>query len=309
MRFSEAIDKYNQFKRLEKEVKTIRGYDLDLRQFCLWMRNNPLITQVTIDHIIEYVNGMKELGWSQNTIMIKCVVLTGFFKFWLKKGYPVLNYELIPHVKREYVEARVATDEKLSKLITVCNEHEDDPYFIRMKALILLAADTGARNGEICSINADISTEPYERYQDCNQYSHIIKSEKSRGKKPFRRIFWEDETNDALNKWLMYRKTIPNVSEALFVGLGGQGARNVGGRISVQAIAICMRKISAMAGIPNVNLHSLRHRKGNQLGAGGANGPIISDILGHASTASSDRYTHLNDKQLSKAHHKYKRVA
>jgi len=308
MRFSEAIKLFNKYRSLEKEAGTIKGYDLDLRQFCLWL-HDPLITQVTPEHVVEYVNGMKELGWSQNAIMVKCVCFTQFFKFWAKKGYPVLNYELIPHVKREYREPKVANIEHTEKLLELCDKYPDDPYFVRNKALILMYADTGARNSEITSMNRDVDTEVCEEFQDFKQYSYIIKTKKSRGRKPFRRIFWYDRTNEALKKWIKIRDAIAYDidKDALFIGITSKGVQNAGRRLKSHTIALMLRKLCRMANVPLVNCHSQRHRFGTDLASRGASNSVVSDLMGHADLSSSFIYTHLNDEQLKKAHLKYKK--
>lgn len=306
MRFSEAIKIFAKYKALEKAAGTIKGYDLDLRQFCLYLRN-PMIMQVTPDHIIEYLNGMKELEWSQNTIMIKCVSFTQFFKFWKLKGYPVLNPDLIPHVKREYTTPRVGDDDRLRILIRKCDDYPNDPYFVRMKAMILLTADTGARNGEVCSFPISIDTINHEIFGESKQFFHIIKSEKSRGRNPYRKVFWYEETNEALKKWIEIRKTLKNTkdNDALFIGVMKQGARMAGERMTVSAFALALRKLSRMCNIKNLNAHSLRHKFGNELAANGANNSTISDLMGHASLSSSFVYTHLNDTQAKNAHAKF----
>lgn len=312
MRFNEAITIFCQYRALTVEQKSNRGYELDLRQFALYLRN-PLITQVTADHVVEYINGMKELGWTQNTIQIKCTCLRQFFKFWKKKGYPIFDCELIPYVKKEYQEHHVARSEEITALLTFCDQFPRDPYFVRMAAMIAFTADTGARAGEICALPVTINTTKGEGFTDSTQYSHTIKTEKTRGNNPFRKIFWYEDTNIRLQRWLKIRKSLKYVKdkEYLFVGIKeGQGRRNAGQKMSVQNYGLCLRKLSRAAGLKTIlNAHSMRHRVGNLLGAGGANNSMISDILGHASLESSYRYTHLNNTQLSKTHIKYVKKA
>lgn len=308
MRFNEAISTYTKYKRLEREAKTLQGYEHALLNFCLYV-GNPLITQVTIDQVVGYVNEMKELGWKQNTIMCKCVCFRGFFKFWAQKGYPVLNYELIPHVKQEKVLPRVAEKWQIEKLVEVSGG--SDPYNIRGVALIKLLVDTGARVGEICSIDMDIDTESYNLVNGVKQWQYIIKTKKVRSNnfgssKPFRRIFWYEDTNNVLKRWIKARESLDiKDKEALFVGVK---TWRKGGRMNSYNVGLAFRRLSKRAGLEeHVNPHSIRHMFGNELGNANVNNSIISDLMGHGSLSSSHVYTHLKSPQLSRAHVRFKK--
>ncbi len=308
MRFYEAIKLFTKYRSLEKEAKTNEGYNNALRHLCMWLRN-PLITQVTADHIVQYVTDMREMDWADNSIMLYCAGFSQFFKFWKRKGYPVFDPELIPKVKKRWKQPKIANVDHLRLVVDYCNKHIEDPYYIRMKAMILLTADTGARNGEICSFNADLDTEHFEQFENEKQYRYIIRNEKSRGRKPFRPVFWYEETNQALKEWLRIRKGLDLDHNALFVNLNiGRGSRNVGQRIRVATFAQAIRNICIVLKIPILNAHSLRHLKGNDLALGGANNSNISNILGHATINSSKIYTDLNDKQIGSVHAKYRRT-
>lgn len=311
MRFSEAINKFSKHRALEKEAKTVKGYDLDLRQFCVYLRN-PLVTQIMIEHLDEYLSLMKELGWSPNSLNIKATCFSQFFKFWKKKGYPVLDYELIPHVKREYVPPKVADHTEFKQLINSLDR--EDQYDVRNEAMIRLLADTGMRNSEICDLPIDISTEPYEIFENIKQYSHVIKTKKSRGRNPFRRVFWYEETNEALKRWIKLRNSLDYIvdKDYFFVTLDVQGVtRGKGKKVNNSNLSDMLRKLSKRAGLDyTVNAHSFRHKFGNDLAGEGMNNSTISDLMGHASLSSSFIYTHLNDDQMKKAHIKvHKKLA
>ena len=134
----------------------------------------------------------------------------------------------------------------------------------------------------------------------------LIKTKKSRGLRPIRGVFWYDECNDAIKEWIAERERFlkkRGVSgSALFVATSRD---NGVGRIGPSAINIAFRKASWVAGVPTLNPHSLRHRKGHLLAKSGANNSIISGVLGHSSLASSYIYTMMNDKELEDVARKY----
>lgn len=307
MRLHEAITLFVNQLEVERSEATARGYHGALLQFCRYMHNPPIM-QITPEHVVAYLKESIELGWKRNSLTAVSMALRKFFEYWGRKGYPVLNYQILPIIGKVGVEPKVANEENIAKLLQQCEG--DRIYDVRNRAIIFLLKDTGMRNGELCSINM----EALEKVEiDNGQYSCIIKTEKNRGSKPYRRVFWYEEANDALNKWLLLRAEFvriypPPDSSALFLGVGGlkwQSA-NIGHRVNPSVVGKMLKIYSQQAGIPIVNAHSLRHLFGNTAAEQGLNNSNISDLMGHASLSSSFTYTHLKDKQLAKVARKLK---
>ncbi len=292
MKFNEAIEKFKTFYGLKIKAKSLCGYELDLRQFCLYM-HNPHIEEINDEHIISYFNEMINLGWKQNALLPKSIAIRKFFQYLSNKGYNVVRHELIPIPQRIYVMPRVAEKWEYDKVMNALPADSTDSRVIRNRAIINLLYDTGARVGEIVSLNLED--------MDLVQRIAIIKTEKSRGVSPIRRIFWEKETNDDLQRWIKNRgkiavKTPFKDPKALFVGV-----RNwqTGKRLTNSSVSIFMRHLSRENGLERVlNPHSFRHLKGNDLSRMGANNSTISQILGHSSLASSYVYTMMSGKDL-----------
>src|SRR5207245_4716929 len=116
---------------------------------------------------------------------------------------------LIPIPRTEVRIPRVVTDEQYRTLLSIIPVN-NDPRHIRNRAIIRLLWDSGARNGELVSLNvSDL---------DGERMRAVIRTEKSRGRRPFREIFWTPETNENLGRWLEKRKQLPLVDrEAVFV--------------------------------------------------------------------------------------------
>lgn len=58
------------------------------------------------------------------------------------------------------------------------------------------------------------------------------------------------------------------------------------------------RIIRSMAGLDDVRMHDLRHSFASIAVSGGASLPIIGALLGHAASATTQRYAHLHDDPL-----------
>ena len=302
MLFSEAIGKFIKWKQIGSTGGTLRGYELDLRGFCLYLKN-PHIEMVRVDDIIEYFDLMKQLGWKQNGFTTKSIALRKFFEFYGKQGLDVLNFQLVPVAKREYNPPRVATEEEYLKLLGIIPERTRDHRYIRNRALVNMLWDTGARVGELLSLKVpDL---------DLQHQRAVIKTEKSQGVKPFRQIFWFERTNESLQNWLERRSELEDKHkfqdpEMVFIGcLRWQ----LGKRLSNNGVATLLSRYSQRAGInPTLNAHSFRHHFGLELAKKGANNSVISNLMGHSSLMSSYRYTIMRSNELEEEYRRLMKV-
>lgn len=295
MRLNEAITKFEEYYKLRVKKGTLRGYSLDLRQLCLYLRN-PMVEEIKDEEIITYMNSMLEYGWNQNTLMPKSMAFRKFFQYCALKGFRVLNYQLIPVIKKEFTMPHVAEKWEYDKIMGHFAADSRERHIIRNRAITSLIYDTGARVGEIVSLNVEDI--------DLENKRAVIRTEKSRGKAPVRQIFWEEEANENLKRWLAAREKMTTYIEfpepnALFVG-----ARcwQIGKRLDIRAVGIFLRHASRKVGLKRVmNAHSLRHLKGNDMAEMNTNEFVISQILGHAQVSSSRIYTLLKSPVLEQA--------
>lgn len=296
MRASEAIEKFQTWKALNVREKTIKGYDLILRQLAVFTKDEE-IENITLDDVMEWFTLQKKLGWDHNSFLPKAMALRKFFEFYSRQGFKVLDPWLIPIPKKEYKIARVASEENYRKLLDIIPDN-NDPRHIRNRAIINLLWDTGARNGEICSLNvSDI---------DFSEKKAIIKTEKSQGARPVREIFWTQETNDNLMKWLIKRTRLEKKMrfkdhEALFISICG--AETTGGRFTINGVGEMLRRYCNRASIPNMNAHSFRHHMGHRIVEKGGSNSDVSNILGHSSLQSSFVYTQMRNTELQKRYY------
>jgi len=233
-----------------------------------------------------------EMGWSQNSLITRCIALRKFFEFCRLQGYSAINEVLIPIPRKEYNIPRVTNKENYQKLIDVIPRDSNDPRHIRNLAIIGLLWDTGARNGEILSLDVgDVDT---------IHTKAVIRTEKNRGSRPFREIFWTEETNKNLTRWIKKRGDLAkriNIVEpdALFISAC---TVKIGHRFSIKGVGEMLRRYSNKAQIPYMNAHSFRHHMGHSIINNGGSAADVMNILGHASLASSTPYTMMFNKEL-----------
>lgn len=169
---SEAIANFIKWKQINSTGNILRGYELDLRNFCVYMRNCH-IEEVRVEDITEYFDLTKQLGWKQNGFTTKSIALRKFFEFYGKQGLNVLNFQLIPVARREYSPPRTATEAEYLKLLGIIPERTRDHRHIRNRALINMLWNTGARVGELLSLNLGNI--------ELQHHRALIKTEKSLG--------------------------------------------------------------------------------------------------------------------------------
>lgn len=249
---------------------------------------------------MEYLTSMVDLGWDKNSFTTKCMALRKFFEFCRLRKWSSLDENLIPIPSKEYKIPRVANEENYGKLLNIIPQNNDPRHF-RNRAIIALLWDTGARNNEICMLNlSDI--EPGKK-------KTLIKTEKSKGKRPIREIFWTEAAENPLAVWMRRREKLTRTMnyvdpEALFISICGSSNNASGKRLNNKGVGEMLRNYSNKAGIPTLNAHSMRHHMGHELVKRGSQADIMN-ILGHSNLDSSTIYTTMFGQELEE---RYRRV-
>jgi integrase/recombinase XerC len=102
---------------------------------------------------------------------------------------------------------------------------------------------------------------------------------------------------EALSRWLPLRATLaPPGEAALFVGRGGR-------RLSPREVQRRIKRWAAAAGIAeDVHPHMLRHSFASHVLQSSGDLRAVQEMLGHASIASTQVYTHLDFQHLAKVY-------
>lgn len=298
MNLSEAIDRFNNWRSFQIKFKTVKGYDMVLRQFCLFVKNKDL-EDIKFSEIMDWFNLMRYLGWDQNSFIPKAMALKKFFEYYQHQGIEVINPLLIPIPEKEYKSPRVLTDDNYQKILAIMPENSKDPRCLRNRLMINMLWDTGMRAGEILSLNVG----------DCDliEKRAVIRTEKAKQFRPVRQIFWSDPTNDQLIKWLEKREWLLkrrnlNDDGALFISINNQ---KLGLAMTNSGLGEMLRRASERAGIAVVNAHSFRHRKGHHIVEMGGSNSDVANILGHSSLQSTYVYTMMSGRELQERQRKF----
>jgi integrase/recombinase XerC len=190
------------------------------------------------------------------------------------------GHRTLPEVL-EIADAKVAMD----SLATRAAE-EETPISLRDVAMVEMLYASGARVAELCGL--DLSDIDYER-----QTIRVL----GKGNKE-RTIPLGNPAMKALTVWLKDgRESLKNAQSADAVFLGARGKR-----IDQRTVrTVVYNALQAIEGIERMGPHALRHSAATHLLEGGADLRTVQEILGHASLATTQIYTHVSTERLQKA--------
>ena len=174
-------------------------------------------------------------------------------------------------------------------LIDAATALSDDgsPVGLRDVAMLEVLYATGIRVGELVGLDVD------DVDRDRNVLRVFGKGRKERAV-PFGR-----PAARALDFWL--RQGRPGLAAegsgaALFLGVRGR-------RIDQRAVRrLVHQRLADVPGAPDMGPHGLRHTAATHLLEGGADLRSVQELLGHASLATTQRYTHVTTERLRRAY-------
>jgi integrase/recombinase XerC len=179
--------------------------------------------------------------------------------------------------------------DEAADLIRMAARLADDgsPVGIRDVAMLELLYATGIRVGELVGLDLDHVD------RDRNVVRVLGKGRKERA------VPFGHPAARALERWLAHGRPalrVEGAGAALFLGARGR-------RIDQRAVrTLVHRRIAEVPGAPDIGPHGLRHTAATHLLEGGADLRSVQELLGHASLATSQLYTHVTTDRLRRAY-------
>ncbi|MGL5826859.1 MAG: tyrosine-type recombinase/integrase, partial [Nocardioides sp.] len=165
--------------------------------------------------------------------------------------------------------------------------HTAQALAIRDTAILEVLYATGIRVGEL--VGLDVNDVDHER----NLVRVLGKGNKERVAP------YGVPAARALTRWLSTGRPAlwsDRADVALFLGARG-------GRIDQRAVrAMVHQRIAQVPGAPDIGPHGLRHTAATHLLEGGADLRTVQELLGHASLATTQLYTHVTTDRLRRAY-------
>lgn len=164
---------------------------------------------------------------------------------------------------------------------------QQDPMAIRDRLIVEMLYATGIRVSELCGLDIE----------DVDRERRLVRV-LGKGNKE-RAVPFGVPADQALDAWLRHGRSafaVPESGRALLLGRKG---RRLDPR---QARTVVHEVVSAIPGAPDIGPHGFRHSAATHLLEGGADLRVVQEILGHASMATTQLYTHVSIERLKKVH-------
>src|ERR1043165_3599272 len=308
MRLSEATVEFlsGYFSTHGRRKKTEAAYRSDLIQFQAFAGADFNLRSLDSSVIERWAAYLRQEEYSPASIRRKIVVLKVFCSYWVRKGVlpespfwrVKLSFGHIEQLPRALTEREmrsllgrawrnyltISTGQGESKAMTQIGKRgtlSRDYRALRDLALVDLLFATGMRVGEVSALDV----------RDYFTREAVFRVQGKGGRD--RLAFIVDEQTVLIQRAHMKaRAHIETDSRALFLNASG-------GRLSTQGMTNVIARLRREARIRrHITPHMLRHTVATLLLRNGVDIRVVQEFLGHASIATTQRYTHISKEHM-----------
>ena len=305
----QAIEEFfnGYFSTHERSAKTRVAYRSDLDQVSAYAGENFALISLNPSFVENWAADLRQKSYSPASMRRKMAVLRVFCSYWVRKGIlsespfwrVKLSFGRMAQLPRSLSESEMrglliqakrsqsslelprkgAVLSRRKHLSNILHEYRA----LRNLALVDLLFATGMRVGEVSALNLeDFSV------------SESVFRVKGKGGRERLAFVVDEQTLRIQQEHLQLRSHLVSHSEALFLNASGK-------RLSTQGIANIIAQFRKAAGIErHITPHMLRHTVATLLLRNGVDIRVVQEFLGHASIATTQRYTHVTKDHLVK---------
>ena len=283
------IEKFIDFIRFEKRysIHTVSAYQKDLEQFTLFLDSqfdikNP--DDISSSMIRSWLMSMMEDEMSARSVNRKITTLKSFYKFLIKQN--LTNKNPMLKVTSPKTPKRLPVFVEGGKMDFLLDNVQFEDTFVgqRDRLIIELFYATGMRLAELHQL----------KLNDVNLHLCQVRVLGKRNKE--RIIPLVPALIQLIKNYLKLRNEIPNAGEELFVLENGEPIYRV------LIYRIVRKLLSNVSSQDKKSPHVLRHSFATEMLNRGADLNAIKEILGHASLAATQVYTHNTIEKLKEAY-------
>jgi integrase/recombinase XerC len=285
-----AVDRFERHLRLEsgRSPHTVRAYVGDVVGYLdhLAKLGGARLGDMTLANLRGWLAISRTAGRARTTLARRSAALRTFTAWALREGLISSDPAQLlasPRAHRALPGVLRADEAAAVMEVAAAGVHPDDPVEQRDRLVVELLYATGIRVSELVGLDID----------DVDHNRRVLRV-MGKGAKE-RTVPYGVAAERALQGWLRAgRPTLARQGSGAALLLGMRG-----GRLDVRtARRIVHARVAAVDGAPDVGPHGLRHTAATHLLDGGADLRSVQELLGHASLATTQIYTHVSVERL-----------
>ncbi|MGH3497174.1 MAG: tyrosine recombinase XerC [Nocardioidaceae bacterium] len=292
--WSRVLADYERHLRHERNLseQTVRAYRTDLTALAEHAQrlgiDNPADLQLSA--LRSHLAAMSSRGRARTTIARRATSTRVFTRWLTRTGRAPSDVGALLGSPKQHrpLPAALRVDEVRALLAGAVAAVGEGGSGLRDVAILELLYASGIRVGELAGLDVD----------DLDDERQVVRVF-GKGSKE-RTVPYGRPAARALATWLSRGRpelAVAGSGPALFLGARG-------GRIDVRTVRrMVHRRLAAVDGAPDLGPHGLRHTAATHLLEGGADLRSVQEMLGHASLATTQIYTHVSTERLRQAYH------
>ncbi len=285
--YIESFLRYLEFEK-RYSLHTLSSYKRDLLQFELYLNEVYLISkakQVSDQMIRSWLAKLMEEGLAAKTINRKMSTLRSFFRFLMRQSYISTNPSIKIQGPKQKKRLPVYIEERKMELLF--DQEIDFHNFIELRNLLIMELfySTGIRRAELIGLKTQ------DIYFDTHQIKVLGKRNKERV------IPISNQIILLFKKYFVLRKdclSTENDSDWIFITEKG---KKMYPKLVYRVVNSYLSRVSTQ---DKKSPHVLRHTFATHMLNNGADLNAVKEILGHASLAATQIYTHNTIEKLKK---------
>lgn len=289
---NKEIAEFLAFLKHEKNASphTLAGYERDLRQVAAFLKEREVRWDKAGNVVLRgWLAELHEKRRLKSTIARKLAALRSFYEFALRRRWITENpAKVLARPRQEKRVPSFLSEDEAAALLDL--PRSTRPLDVRDKAILELLYASGIRVSELVGIEtADL------------QLGERLVRVRGKGKKE-RIVPFGAKAREALED---YRRARTALAAGAEDGADAFFLNYRGGRLTTRSVQRLVRlSIRRTAVARKISPHSLRHSFATHLLGRGADLRAIQELLGHATLATTQKYTHVDLRQLLSVYRK-----
>jgi integrase/recombinase XerC len=288
--WSSALDGFGRHLAAERGLSghTVRAYLSDVSGLLRYASRRGVQDPAGLDvrTVRGWLGAMSSGGAARSTLARRAAAARAFTAWCHRRGMLARDPGLLLGTARPHRHLPgVLRQDQAAELMAVAEMASDDgsPAGLRDRAVLELLYATGVRVGELVGLDVD-------DYDGSRRVVRVM----GKGSKE-RTVPVGVPAARALEAWLgegRQRLVAAGTGPAMFVGARG-------GRLDQRAVRRLVHdRLGHVAGAPDLGPHGIRHSAATHLLEGGADLRSVQELLGHATLATTQIYTHVSVERL-----------